>query len=270
MLGSSAYSQDWKKTELLVIGDSQLMFNGAQGYVDFFQNIGPICQSHHSGQSEKFEHITGLHTGILAVRSTAIDDFTTRKDHERERLCVPEESWPVNAKGYGTLAHRDQEWVQIGKHASFPFCKKDQSAFDVIFGELGAKPKVVVFVFLAGSTERWQNLALARLDAIALNRSIPDQTKCIFMTTAPTFLGDVNKRRKAAIESFSRALRENQDQCLFLDGFTPETVRKMSITQEYYPRSNDKNKVTDPFHPMRSGIDFYLKQNAKPVCDLLK
>lgn len=266
MMSVPGHAQDFAKTDILVLGDSQLMFNGGPRYAAFFENLGETCSAALPGLKEKFTPLIDLDTGILAVRSVSIDDFLYRDQKDKSRLCVPEESWPVNARGYGTLSHPGEDWVQIGQHHAFPFCEGGRSALEIMFGMPGTRPEVAIFLFLARTAEKWQDPAAARADAQELSRQIPEETGCVFMTTAPTFNAETNAFRKRAAENFAQALRGTGNKCTPVAGFTDTTMTLMSGTPHYFVRDEKTGAVKDPFHPNEAGIDHYLKLVTEPLC----
>lgn len=261
------HAADLKSAEILVIGDSQVAFHGGAAYVDFFQTINNRCSAVLPDEAKSFAKLDNLNVGVLGVRATSIDTWVARTEKGKAKICVPEKSWPVNARGFGVLTHpKPKTFVQTGKDPSYPLCQDGRSAVDAMFETVGIAPELLVFTFLGNSKKRWlRKPEDATKDAANLASQIPAHTPCVFMTSSPTFKMDENQKRVMAQDYFIKALKQQGKGCVPVTGLTEASIGKIENMPSFFKR-DPKGKVKDSFHPNAEGVAAFLDTLTPGLC----
>lgn len=261
---------DWapslRDADILVIGDSQIMFRGGDTYVAFFNTIGDRCSKALPTHARLFDDLAGLRVGVLGVRSTATPSWLARDDAGKTKVCLPEKSWPVNARGFGVLHHPAKKWFQIGQTPNYPLCQPGQSPIEALFHTVNIAPKLLIFSFLGRAADRWSKKKNAALvDAAALAAQVPAHIPCISMTTAPTFRPTINALRLKAQIRINAALSAQEPGCRPVDGLTPDTISRLEGHSQFY-KTSAQGKVRDPFHPKAEGVRVFLETITPNLC----
>ncbi len=255
-----------ERSDILVIGDSQIAFGGGEQYIVFFRTLADRCGRILPDPEQDFAALVNLKVGVLGVRATALHSWVARIGPDKDQVCVPEASWPVNARGFGELENPKIRFSQIGANPAYPLCVAGRSPIEALFNTAGVMPELIVLSFLGRAVTRWAgSIELARKDASALAEQVPSTTPCVFITTAPTFSPAVNIKRRKAQQNFHDALAEKTMSCRAVNGLTTATIAKLEGTPEFFKRDG-KGRVRDPFHPNGAGIAAFLETISPELC----
>ena len=131
---SIAYAGNFKKTDILILGDSQITFGSGPAFLDFFQNIEKNC-SPNKKQLRDLKKLGKQSVGVIGVRSTSLHSWTARGGKPKGSVCDVDPKWKVNAGSYGTVAKKNAKnvYIQIGQGKQYQFCKKGLSPFEAMF-----------------------------------------------------------------------------------------------------------------------------------------
>lgn len=266
---SSAPAQSLADPDVLVIGDSQILFRGGPAYVDHFNKLAETCSALIPERADDFKsHFTG-DVGVAGIRAAAINSWLARRGKQKDRICVPQKSWPKNARGFGTLHTPDQKFHQTASDGNYPLCQPNQSPLETLFKDVAIKPKLLVFAILGGYSKNWaMDEALAHKHAVDLAAQVPENTPCLYLTTAPSFSGKQNTPRRKGQDHFYKGIEKTPGACLPVRGLTDETISTFQGNKAFY-KVRDDGSVRDVFHPNDLGIRTFLKTVSPAICQAL-
>lgn len=266
---SSASAQSLADPDLLVIGDSQILFRGGPAYVDHFSKLADTCGALIPERATDFKtHFTGA-VGVAGVRAAAINSWLAREGKEKDALCVPQKSWPKNTRGFGVLHTPDQKFHQTGSDGNYPLCQPDQSPLEALFKGVATKPKLLVFAILGGYSRKWaKDEALAQKHAAELAAQVPENTSCLYLTTAPSYSGKQNAPRRKGQDHFFDGIEKAPGACLPVKGLTDETISAFQGNSKFY-KTRDDGTVRDVFHPNDLGVRTFLNKVTPAMCQAL-
>lgn len=252
--------------EIFVLGDSQLTFGAGPVLLDFFDNLNARCAAAgHAGRVIEARD-GALRVGVLGVRSTAIHSWVARSGRGKAMVCAKDKTWGVNAGAFGQLSMTGKKWEQIGEDPHNQFCKKGRSPFEEMFAGGYYDPKLFVMFFLGNATGRWAKSPKSALkDVEALAAQLPADTRCLMVTTAPSYKKSSNRRRLKAQETLKAAFAKTGNRCAVVSGFTPETIAALQGQARFFRRRKD-GSVKDPFHPNSGGAKAWLAKTAPALC----
>lgn len=265
-IATNSPAQSLKDADILVIGDSQILFRGGSAYVDYFTNLAATCGKIVPGRTDDLKTYLMGNVGVVGVRGASINSWLDRKGKEKDRLCVPEKTWPKNARGFGVLHNDKQKFEQLSASGTYPLCVADQSPIETLFKDVGIKPKLLVLSILGKQSEFWEmDEALAHSDAEDLAKQIPASTPCLYLTTAPNFAAHQNALRKTGQDRFFDGLSKNPGACVPVKGLNGDTIAALQGNKAFYKTGKD-GKVRDGFHPNDQGIRTFLKTVTPSLC----
>ncbi|MEP1444190.1 MAG: hypothetical protein ABJK39_14360 [Hyphomicrobiales bacterium] len=266
---TAAPAQSLKDADLLVVGDSQILFRGGPAYLDHFNKLAETCGALIPERAADFkEHFSG-DVGVAGIRAATLNSWLAREGKEKDALCVPEKSWPKNTRGFGVLQTPDQKFHQTGREGNYPLCQADQSPLETLFKQVGNKPNLVVLTILGKYANKWaKNEALAHDDAARLAAQVPAGTPCVYLTTAPSFSGKQNAIRRVGQNHFFNGFEKAGGACLPVKGLTEETIATFEGNNKLYKARKD-GSVRDVFHPNDLGIRTFLNMASPAMCQAL-
>lgn len=264
--GTLTFAQSLQKSEILVIGDSQIAFRGGETFLDYFNKFVNNCSKLLPHRKADFDRFKDGAVGVVGVRSTSINGWVAKDGRAKDDVCEPEKSWPVNARGFGTLHHLSKSFVQVGEDPAYPLCVNGLSPLEALFDHLETRPKLLVLTFLGKTTKIWaKDAETAKRDAVALAAQVPRDTPCVFVTTAPSFRPPVNVERYQAQEHFIDALKEQKMACKPVRGLTLKTLARLENMPLFF-KQDVLGFIRDPFHPNDDGIKAYLNAIEPSLC----
>lgn len=256
ILVALAFAFLWKFTSqknyspaILVIGDSQISFGAGQVYLEIFGNLKDELPKY--TQNEKIiEKFNDAQTAAIGVRSTSIQNWTTRDEGEiKDVICEIDKRWGVNAGVYGVQGEKSRKYVNIGQGVAYQFCQPNQSALEAMFENGYYKPELLIMAFLGNSAERWAGSQVSALqDVQTMINQIPPELPCIFLTTSPSYLEEINQIRSKAQDNVKQAFELTGNRCSFVSGFTEQTIAIAEGNKNFF-KTNDEGVVTDVHHP---------------------
>lgn len=250
--------------EVLVVGDSQISVAAGPFYQSLFKNFNTICRAHNV--SVPNTSINFSKVASIGVRSTGLQSWTTRADASKKTICEVDKNFGVNAGTWGLGGTQGRKFVQIGKGEEYQFCRPNLSAFEAMFAKDYYKPKLLVMAFLGNSAERWANTRSgATIDVKETLEQIPDDTACVFMTTAPVFSKETNDLRARAQENVISAFQNHKTRCAVVPGFSKDLRDKIEGNSQYF-RTNAEGRVIDPLHPNEGAIKHFFEKNTPVLC----
>lgn len=265
LVATDVRANDVKSPDILVLGDSQLVFGSGPAFLDFFQNLKTHC----GADEEKSANLTKLgdmSVGILGARSTSLNSWSGRSDEMKWDVCEPDPNWPVNATLHGVIKTTDEEYLQIGKDSELPFCQPNRSPFEAMFADGRYSPKLFIMYFLGKSTERWTKDAEGTLqDVTATVSQIPEDTGCIFMTTAPSYRQEIIDYRLPAQEKLKEAFSKAGRRCTFIEGLNPDTIKANRGNKDFFAQK-ENGEVQDPYHPNGKAAEKFLQVQTDRIC----
>lgn len=266
---SSVSAQSLADPDLLVIGDSQILFRGGPAYVDHFSKLAETCGALIPKRAADFKtHFSG-DVGVAGVRAAAINSWLAREGKQKDTLCVPQKSWPKNARGFGALHTPDQKFHQTASDGNYPLCQPDQSPMEALFKGVAIKPKLLVFSMLGGYSKNWaKDEALAHKHAAELAAQVPKNTPCLYLTTAPSFSENHNSDRLKGQDHFFDGIQKAGGACLPVRGLTDETISAFQGNNKFY-KTREDGTVRDVFHPNDLGVRTFLKKVSPAMCQAL-
>ena len=210
-----------------------------------------------------------MRVGVIGVRSTSIGSWIARSGPAKDAICKEDKKWRVNAGTYGFVNMTDNKYVQIGKGREYQFCAPRKSAFEHMFREDYYNPRLLLMSFLGNSARRWANDPQSAVrDVEEMMRQLPDDTPCIFMTTAPAFSKKIVDLRLKAQKNLMRAFEKTNSRCTFVPGATPETVAANQGNVNYF-RLNKRGLVKDPFHPNERAAKNFFALEMDGICNAI-
>lgn len=252
--------------DVFVLGDSQITFGAGPVLLDFFENLNARCAA--AGQKARTigPEDGSLRVGVLGVRSTAIHSWVARSGRGKSMVCTKDKTWGVNAGAFGQLSMTGKKWEQIGEDPHNQFCAKGRSPFEEMFAGGYYDPKLFVMFFLGNASGRWAGSKKSAVqDVKALTAQLPADTRCLMITTAPSYKAKHNKRRQRAQDNIKAAFEENGRRCTVVSGFTPQTIGALQGQPRFF-RRNKSGAVKDPFHPNRAGAKAWLAKMTPALC----
>lgn len=255
--------------DILIIGDSQISVSAGPSYQKFFSNIPSICNANQSRVSST-NNIDFAKTASLGVRSTSLHSWVARSGAAKGSICDVDKKWGVNAGVWGISGNPKRKYVQIGKGKDYKFCKPKASAFESMFAKGYYNPKLLVMAFLGNSADRWaRSKKNALRDVKATLAQIPDDTACIFMTSAPVYSKRVNDVRVKAQKNITSAFKETGNRCTVVQGLSPKIRAEVEGNKAYF-RKTKSGKIADKFHPNAGAIKKFVKYNTPALCRAIR
>ncbi len=244
VMRQKSYSQT-----ILVIGDSQISFGAGQVYLETFDGLKGKLQNYTQNETI-LEKIDDAQTAAIGVRSTSLQHWTIRDEGKiKDVICEIDKRWGVNAGVYGIDGENSRRYVNMGQGEAYQFCQPNQSAFEAMFENDYYNPELLIMAFLGNSAERWASSEVNALrDVQAMIGQIPDDLPCIFLTTSPSYLNEINQIRWKAQENVKQAFELTGNRCSFVSGFTDETIEIAEGNKNFF-KTNDEGVVTDVHHP---------------------
>ncbi|MEP3178479.1 MAG: hypothetical protein ABJO45_02990 [Lentilitoribacter sp.] len=263
---STAQAQEFESPEILILGDSQISFGSGPAFLEFFTDIKTHCAAN-AAQRRDLEHLGKMRVGVIGVRSSSIHSWTARSGRSKDTICKEDRKWRVNAGTYGFINNTGNKYVQIGKGREYQFCAPRKSAFEHMFREDYYNPKLLLMSFLGNSAKRWaESEDAAILDVRRMMAQLPEDTPCIFMTTAPAYKKSIVDLRLKAQENLMSAFEKTNSRCTFVPGATPETILANQGNKKYF-RLNKSGMVKDPFHPNQQAAKNFFALEMDGICN---
>ncbi len=255
------FTQKNYSPEVLVIGDSQISFGAGKVYLELFDAL-----------KSEIPELSHIEAAAIGVRSTSLQNWITREEGKiKDVICEIDKRWGVNAGVYGIQGNKKRKYVNIGQGEAYQFCKPNQSAFEAMFENGYYRPQLLILAFLGNSADRWATQPEKALaDVKATMSQIPQDIPCIFLTTSPSYLEDINQTRWKAQANIKQAFKEAGSRCSFVSGFTQETIAAAQGNKDFF-KTNDAGEVTDVHHPnldaARKFFELRKKDLAKAVIE---
>lgn len=250
--------------DVLVVGDSQISVAAGPFYQSLFKNFNSVCRAHNV--SVPNTSINFSKVASIGVRSTGLHSWTTRDDASKKTICEVDKNFGVNAGTWGLGGTKGRKFVQIGQDEDYQFCRPNLSAFEAMFAKEYYKPKLLVMAFLGNSAERWANTRSgATIDVRETLAQIPNDTACVFMTTAPVFSKETNDLRARAQENVVSAFQSQKSRCAVVRGFNQSLRDKIEGNSQYF-RTNAEGQVMDQLHPNEGAIKHFFEENTPALC----
>lgn len=267
-LNDPALADDFVSPDILILGDSQISFGSGPAFLEFFTDIKQHCHPTPQ-QAKNLSKLGDMRVGVIGVRSTSIGSWIARKGAGKNTICKEDRKWRVNAGTYGFINRTGNKYVQIGKGKEYQFCAPQKSAFEHMFRENYYNPKLLLMSFLGNSAKRWANSPQAAIDDVSeMMRQLPQDTPCIFMTTAPAFSKKIVDLRLKAQKNLMDAFKRTGARCTFVPGATPETVAANQGNKHYF-RLNKSGMVKDPYHPNRRAAKNFFALEMDGICNAI-
>lgn len=270
--GSKYQENPLKQLDVFVLGDSQILFNGGEAYLNFFLELNTLCAPSDRKvfqATANLERLTSANVGVLGVRGAGINSWVSQEGPEKDKICIPQKTWPVNARGFGRLRTEKKKFLQIGKHVHYPLCEAGQSPLEALFKTVEIKPKLFVIAMTGKRARFWSKKPeLADSDARRLAAQIPVDVPCIYMTTAPTYRKRENDWRTHGQNHFFNALKKHGTTCGLVSGYQPKTIAAFQGNKTYFKTGED-GKVEDAFHSNPTGQEAFLGLVAEDVCGVI-
>lgn len=252
------------KSDILVLGDSQISFGAGEVYLDFFHNIERNCANTLS--KAQLNGLGQRRTLAVGVRSTSLDSWVARDGEAKDTICEVDKNYGVNAGVYGIGGRSDRKFIQIGKEPGFQYCQKDKSAFEGVFDDPANTPKLLVLNFLGNAGKRWsESQIVTDMDVRRTLRQLPEGGPCIVLTTAPVFEKSTNNIRMSAQSKLAIALAKAPGRCQLVKGFTLATRRAIEGKPRFFRRDENGN-VVDPHHPSKAAIKQLMTLISPKLC----
>lgn len=266
---TSVPAQSLKDADLLVVGDSQILFRGGPAYVEHFKHLAQTCGALIPERAADFKaHFSG-DVGVAGIRAATLKAWLARHGKEKDALCVPEKTWPKNTRGFGVLNTPEQKFHQTASDGNYPLCQKNQTPLEALFKEVGTKPKLLVLAILGKYADVWaKDEALAHKDAAELASQVPANTPCVYLTTAPSFSSKQNAKRRVGQDHFFNGFEKAGGACLPVKGLTDETISAFQGNNKFY-KAREDGTVRDVFHPNHLGIKTFLNTTSPAMCQAL-
>lgn len=264
-MSNSAVADEFISPEILILGDSQISFGSGPAFLEFFTDIKKHCTPN-TKQARDLERLGKMRVGVIGVRSSSINSWTARHGPLKDTICEEDQNWRVNAGTYGFVNMTDNKYVQIGKGKEYQFCAPEKSAFEEMFREDYYNPKLLLMSFLGNSAKRWADSEeAAREDVEEMMRQLPENTPCIFMTTAPAFSKRIVDLRLKAQKNLMSAFEQTGSRCTFVPGATSQTVAANQGNKHYF-RLNKSGMVKDPYHPNQLAAKNFFALEMDNIC----
>ncbi|MEP3299345.1 MAG: SGNH/GDSL hydrolase family protein [Pseudoruegeria sp.] len=253
------------KLDVLILGDSQISFGAGEVYLDFFDNLQRNCAKTIS--KAQMKRLGQRRTLAVGVRSTSLHSWVARDGRAKDTICEVDKKYGVNAGAYGIAGQPDRKFIQIGKEPGFQYCRKNESALEVVFNDPANTPKLLVLNVLGNAEKRWsESQSTADTDVRRTLQQIPKSVPCIVLTTAPVFHKTTNDTRMLAQNKLARALEKAGGRCHLVKGISPETRAVIEGKSKFF-RQNKNGKIVDPHHPSKTAIKQFMKSTGPKLCE---
>lgn len=271
LLSSAVHAAPFESPGILMLGDSQITFGAGPVLLEFLDNIATQCADHVYDQPGRraLEALEDMEVGIIGVRSTSLHSWTARSGRAKGSLCDVDQRWKVNAGTYGVINTSGRRYVQMGKGPQHQVCKAGESGFEAAFREDYYAPALLIMSFLGNASDRWAGEPdLALKDVRRTMEHLPQDLPCVFMTSAPAHLPEVNRKRLRAQENIRAAFDAAGQRCSFVRGFTVETMAINEASPHFF-RRRPSGAVKDPYHPVGEGPGAFLASRAPALCEAI-
>lgn len=257
-LHCEAMAQTQTSPDILVLGDSQLSFGAGKAFVTILEELRGDCALSRDTT-----------VGVIGVRSSSLQSWTSPGRLAKGAICDIDPKWKVNAGAYGLLSPGANPYVQIGQGERFQFCHDGLSPLQAVFNEGYYQPKLLIMFLMGNATRRWAASAEAALqDARAFIADLPADQPCIFMTSAPTYGEKSVRLRQVAQANIEAAFATAGQQCSFVAGLTPETIRE-NLGNAVNFRRSASGRVKDPLHPTETAAHRFMTLQRDALCAAL-
>lgn len=260
-----AQTQTFTSPDILVLGDSQIMFGAGPAYLEFFDDLVENCPAD-VADADLLYDLDVYSTAVIGVRSTSIHNWTAVDTKTKADLCEVDPNFDRNAGAYGTINLERKKYLQVGQSPDLAFCRADTSPLQTALRPDYYAPKLLVLSFLGNATKRWAETPhKADQDVMTLMSQLPQNVPCVFLTTAPSFKQSVNETRAPAQNAIATAFARHGKHCKFVRGATPQTIARLQADKHNF-RIDDQGKVKDPFHPTYRGASVFLDTIKPKLC----
>ena len=257
-----------QSSEILVLGDSQLSFGAGPVFSTFFGDLPNQCRPHITDPRD-LALLKDKRFAMIGTRSTSLQSWTSNRGRAWELLCHKDKRWGVNASVWGTLKPPKRRYVQIGEGANFQFCTRPETPLQNLFATGYYSPQLLmIFVGGNGAARLAHQPESAKQDVAAFLASLPENTGCVFMMTAPVLSKSLNDQRLVAQDSLRTAFADHGNRCAFVEGHTRET-RKAIEGQVRFFRQREDGTVKDPYHANEGAAGLFLNARRKSLCHAL-
>ena len=264
----TALAEDFVSPEILVLGDSQVMFGSGPAFLEFFSHIKQHCKPN-AQQAKDIKELGKMRVGVFGVRETYLASWTARSGKAKDTICKVDPNWNKNAGTYGIINPDHVKYIQIGDGEQDQFCKPGKSAFETMFRPDYYDPKFLLMYFLGNSAKEWANSKAAAIrDVKAMTSQIPKDMPCVYMTTAPSYKESVVDLRLKAQANVEAAFKETGSHCSFVPGMTPETIAANTGNAEHFRLKKD-GTVKDPYHPNAKGAESLFAIEGDAICNAI-
>lgn len=257
-------AQGLRPVDILMLGDSQLAFGSGPAFVKFFKNFSKRCAGLGLPES-KLRKVEAMSFGILGVRATGLHMWLSRSKKGTRMICVRDPAGYDNASTYGAMRYNKSRWVQIGESRHHRFCGSSRSPMENIMAQLPEAPKLTIFHFLGLSAYHWLKKSRLLADLTKVNKQLPMETSCLFVTTIPAYLRKINRPRIKAQAALEEALMDERHRCGFVAGQTKKTLGAFQGNPAYYYKRRD-GRVKDPYHTTPAGAARFLAIRGPAIC----
>ena len=256
-------------TEVLVLGDSQLSFGAGPVLSRFFGDMTRQCASAMTLDATTRRLLADKRFAMIGTRSTSLQSWTTSAGRAWQLLCHRDKKWGVNASAWGTVKPANKRYVQIGEGAAFQVCRPGATPLQQLFATGYYAPELLmVFVGGNGAARLAADKRAAKRDVRRLIDTLPADTGCIFMMTAPIFRRPDNDTRAVAQGNLRAAFAEHNGRCSFVDGHTSDTRAAIEGRQHFFRRDH-AGAVKDPYHANEAAAERFLALRRPALCQAL-
>ncbi len=261
-------AKDFRSTDILVLGDSQLSFGAGPVLKDFFENLPARCASALKDPAD-IARLDGLSYGMLGTRSTSLQSWVQSSGPAWKQLCRKDKKHGVNASSWGTLKTAKRRFIQVGEGRKFQVCKRGRTPLQALLAKTYYQPKVLMFFVGGNGAGRLAgSLKKTRTDVDRLVSSLPPQTGCLFMTTVPIFTRKRNRTRLRAQKNLRTAFAKHGERCAMVEGFNKQTLSAIEGKSQYF-RRRKSGRIKDPFHPDKRATQKFMNLTRPALCRAL-
>jgi len=265
MTGSTRAAGPFVSPDILVLGDSQLSFGSGKVMLDFFQHFDRHCAGIVKN-SATLARVAKMRTTMIGTRSTSLQSWTSTKGPAWVRLCRKDPKWGVNASVWGHNSTPKRLYYQVGEGRNYQFCKQNKTPLQAMLRKGYYKPKLVFFYLIGNGSGRLAgNRKAASGDVKRLVAQLPENIKCVYMTTTPIHTPRRNRTRVRAEANLRKAFATQGNRCSFVSALKPQAVSAIQGKARYF-RRRKSGKVKDPFHPNRTATRIFLRVNRVDMC----
>lgn len=256
------------KSDILVLGDSQLSFGAGPVLSGFFADLASECRGEVLTPGG-IEALQGRSFAMIGTRSTSLQSWVTTNTRAWELLCHKDKKWGVNASAWGLVKPPGKKYLQIGEGAAFQFCRPPATPLQSLFAPGYYTPRLLMF-FVGGNGARRlaRDLNAVRHDVTRVVETLPANVGCIFMMTAPIYSKKHNDTRAVAQANLKAAFSAFGNRCSFVEGHTPQTRAAIEGQPQFFKRGENGN-VRDPYHANEAAAARFLSSRRGPLCRAL-